>query len=247
MFKNEIKEVYMITKTLHRAIDRGHVEHNWLDTYHSFSFAQYFDPKKNNFGALRVINDDVIACGKGFGMHPHQNMEIITIPLSGALAHKDSMGNSSIIRAGEVQVMSAGTGIYHSEYNASQEQAVSLLQIWIFPNKENVEPRYQQLTFDESKLNEFQQVVSPNANDRGAWIHQQAWLSLGKFDQEIEIDHVLHNGTNGLYIFVIDGQVVVDDLVLSSKDALGVENQSTVKMLVQKGARVLLIEVPMHY
>lgn len=237
----------MVTKVLHRAIDRGHVKHNWLDTYHSFSFAQYFDPKKNNFGALRVINDDVIASGKGFGMHPHQNMEIITIPLSGALVHEDSMGNSSIIRDGEVQVMSAGTGIYHSEYNASQEQVVKLLQIWIFPNKEDVEPRYQQIAFDETMLNELQQIVSPNMDDAGAWIHQQAWLLLGKFDQKTVIDYVLHHKRNGLYVFVIEGSVVLDDLVLSSKDALGIESQSTVKIFAQEGARILLIEVPMHY
>lgn len=235
----------MIIKTLHRASERGHVKQDWLDSYHSFSFAQYVDPEKNNFGALRVINDDVIFGGGGFGMHPHRNMEIITIPLSGALTHQDNMGNTATIRSGEVQVMSAGRGVYHSEYNASTSEAVNLLQIWIFPGKQGVEPRYQQVNFDCSIVNAFQQVVSPDESDAGAWIHQQAWLLLGQFTQATHIDYALHNTNNGLYVFVIAGEVVVGDTVLSSKDALGVEGQSVVKMEIQKGAHVLLIEVPM--
>lgn len=241
----EIIGVCVMTAILHRASERGYVKHDWLDTYHSFSFAQYYNPEKNNFGALRVINDDVISPKEGFGMHPHRNMEIITIPLSGALAHKDSMGNSSVIHSGEVQVMSAGTGVYHSEYNASSEHPVNLLQIWIFPNKERVAPRYQQVAFDDSILNRLQQVVSPDAEDEGAWIHQNAWLSLGQFNQETVVDYALHDHSNGLYVFVIDGQVVIDDVTLSSKDALAIDNQTKVNILIQENTKVLLIEVPM--
>lgn len=236
----------MLAKTLHRAIDRGHVKRSWLDTYHSFSFAKYYDPKKINFGVLRVINDDVIAPKKGFGMHPHENMEIITIPLSGALAHQDSMGNHSVICSGDVQVMSAGTGIYHSEFNASHERTVSLLQIWILPNKYDVSPRYQQVTFDESVINEFQVLISPYPNSGSAWINQNAWLLMGKFNQYTEIDYALQGDGNGLYIFVINGEAVVEGSVLSSKDAVGVEGASVVKIVAQKQTHVLLIEVPMR-
>lgn len=236
----------MLNTILHKANERGHAQHGWLDSYHSFSFADYYNPEKINFGALRVINEDRIFPNEGFGKHPHNNMEIISIPLSGTLEHKDSMGNISVIRSGEIQVMSAGTGILHSEYNASNTEPVHFLQIWVFPNQKNVEPRYQQIKFDEERLNEFQQIVSPNADDEGAWIHQQAWLSLGEFDEQKTIEYSLHDANNGVYVFMIDGQAEIGNIKLMAQDALGVTGVTSIKVTPrQASAKVLLIEVPM--
>ena len=171
-------------KVIHKAATRGHANHGWLNSYHSFSFAGYYNPERIHFGALRVLNDDSVAAGMGFGTHPHDNMEIISIPLSGDLKHKDSMGTEATIKQGDIQVMSAGTGISHSEMNANKDKEVKFLQIWVFPNKKNVQPRYGQITLDESKMkNNLLQVVSPNADDEGVWIHQDAWFSMGRLDE----------------------------------------------------------------
>jgi quercetin 2,3-dioxygenase len=164
----------------HSSSSRGHANHGWLKSHHSFSFANYYNPEKIHFGALRVLNDDYVAPGMGFGEHPHQNMEIISIPLEGDLEHKDSMGNVTVIKHGDIQVMSAGTGVYHSEYNKSKSNSVKFLQIWVIPNKENVKPRYDQITLNlKDRENKLQQILSPDANDEGVWIHQDAWFHLG--------------------------------------------------------------------
>ncbi len=169
---------------IHKADTRGNANFGWLNSYHTFSFGHYFEPSRTHFGALRVLNDDTVAAGMGFGTHPHDNMEIISIPLEGDLEHQDSMGNKTVIKHGDVQVMSAGTGVSHSEYNKNQDKQVKFLQIWVFPNKRNVTPRYDQITLHETdRRNKFQQILSPNANDEGIWIHQDAWFHLGKFDE----------------------------------------------------------------
>ncbi|HEY2581385.1 MAG TPA: pirin family protein, partial [Mucilaginibacter sp.] len=193
----------MENTVLHKAATRGHANHGWLNSYHSFSFANYYNPERMNFGALRVLNDDTVDAGKGFGTHPHDNMEIISIPLEGDLEHKDSMNNVAVIKNGDIQAMSAGTGIYHSEYNKDRAHRVKFLQIWVYPNKRNVEPRYDQITLNlEDRHNKLQQILSPNANDEGVWIHQNAWFHLGKFDKGISTDYMIKAKGNGVYVFV---------------------------------------------
>ncbi len=232
---------------LHRASSRGHANHGWLDTHHTFSFADYFDPDRVHFGALRVINDDYIAAGMGFGTHPHDNMEIITIPLEGALEHRDSMGNTSVIRHGDIQVMSAGTGIQHSEYNADKFNAVKLFQIWIFPNVLNVTPRYQQISLHVAdSRNHLQQILSPKVDDEGVWIHQNAWFYLGKFDKDLELDYELKSTENGIYALVIGGSVEIDGKVLYDRDGLGISETDKISIKSHsQDAELLLMEVPM--
>lgn len=232
---------------LHRANTRGHANHGWLDSYHTFSFANYYDPERIHFGALRVLNDDTIAGGTGFGTHPHDNMEIISIPLSGALEHRDSMGNTAVIRSGEVQVMSAGTGIFHSEYNHLKDEAGKFLQIWVFPNRKNVTPRYDQISIrDLETENAFFQILSPSADDLGVWIHQDAWFSLGNFTQNAACTYELHNPANGLYVFVLKGQATAAGTALGDRDGLGVWETGEVTFETQAGTQLLLMEVPMH-
>jgi redox-sensitive bicupin YhaK (pirin superfamily) len=233
---------------LHRAETRGHADHGWLNTYHTFSFANYYDPERVHFGALRVLNDDTIEGGSGFGMHPHDNMEIITIPLEGALEHKDSMGNTGVIRKGEIQVMSAGTGIFHSEYNKLQDQDCKLLQIWIFPNKKNVVPRYDQITLRfQDKVNTLQQIVSPDAGDEGTWIHQNAWFHMAKYSEGFTDHYALKNPDNGVYFFVIQGSVSVGNQALHERDGFGVWNTDTINILANTDAEILMMEVPMKW
>ena len=236
-------------KTIYQAADsRGDANHGWLKSKHTFSFANYHNPERMGFGALRVINDDFVIGGQGFGKHSHRDMEIISIPLSGKLGHGDNIGNNGIIETGEVQVMSAGTGITHSEMNADNHEAVSFLQIWVIPNKMNVEPRYQQIRMDDIlKPNEFNQVLSPNADDAGVWIHQDAWFSMGDFDKGITQTYELKNPNNGVYIFVISGKVVVNGNTLDTRDGLGVWDTKNFTMDVLDDARVLLMEVPMSF
>lgn len=228
---------------------RGRQNHGWLDARHTFSFANYYDPQRINFGALRVLNDDIIDGGEGFGTHPHDNMEIITIPLSGALAHKDSMGHAEVIQSGEVQVMSAGSGITHSEYNANKDIAVNLFQIWIFSNKQNVEPRYEQKAFDFNQTkNQLILIVSPDGEDTSLWIHQDAWLSVGTFDKNQKIDYLLKKSGNGVFAMVIEGSFKVGDNLLSSRDAIGIWEVEELSIESQsEDARILLIEVPMEF
>lgn len=232
---------------LHKAETRGFANHGWLKARHSFSFANYYDPERINFGVLRVLNDDVIAGGKGFGMHPHDNMEIITIPLEGALEHRDSMGNAEVISSGDVQVMSAGSGIVHSEYNKNADEDLKLLQIWVFPNKKDVEPRYDQISVrDVATENSFYQILSPNRNDQGVWIHQNAWFFLGDFKPKTETKYALRDKTNGVYLFVIDGEIVVDGKQLSKRDGLGIWDADSVQVQILSESRILLMELPLE-
>jgi redox-sensitive bicupin YhaK (pirin superfamily) len=231
---------------LHKANTRGNANHGWLNAYHTFSFASYNNPDRNHFGVLRVLNDDTIAAGMGFGEHPHDNMEIITIPLEGDLAHKDSMGNSETIKNGDVQVMSAGTGIRHSEFNPNEDQQTKLLQIWLFPNKKNVEPRYQQITLiPEDRKNKLQQILSPNAEDSGVWIHQDAWFHLGNFDANIETPYTIKKKGNGLYVFVLKGDIIVNGQELNTRDGFGIWDIDSVNIKATSDAEFLLMEVPM--
>lgn len=238
----------MKTYEFHAADSRGAANHGWLQSYHTFSFANYYNPSRIHFGALRVLNDDTVSGGMGFGEHPHDNMEIISIPLEGDLEHKDSMGNTTVIRNGDIQVMSAGTGIYHSEYNRNKDATVKFLQIWVFPNKKNVTPRYDQITMNPAdRQNQFQQVLSPNPEDAGVWIHQDAWFHLGKFDQDFSVDYSIKKEGNGLYVFVLSGEFEVDGQVVQTRDGLGIRQASDVSFkALSPGAEVLLMEVPMQ-
>lgn len=240
------KEIKTMKTVLHKASTRGHADHGWLNSHHSFSFANYYNPERMNFGVLRVLNDDTVAPGRGFGTHPHDNMEIVSIPLEGDLEHKDSMGNVAIIRQGDVQVMSAGTGIFHSEYNKNKDKQVKFLQIWVFPNKRNVDPRYDQITLDQTvRKNNFQQILSPNANDDGVWIHQNAWFHLGNLEAGCKETYTIKNSNNGVYTFVINGEVTVNEQVLSTRDGFGVWDTNTIDIYANSNAKVLLMDVPM--
>jgi len=231
---------------LYKANTRGHANHGWLDSHHSFSFASYYNPERMHFGVLRVLNDDQVAPGRGFGTHPHDNMEIISIPLEGDLEHKDSMGNTTVIKQGDVQVMSAGTGIYHSEYNKNADQPVKFLQIWIFPDQRDVEPRYDQITLEQDKLhNELYQILSPDADDEGVWIHQNAWFHLGDLDAGTEKEYTLKADGNGLYVFVLEGEVTVGEQDLHRRDGYGIWETDAVTIKADSDARVLLMDVPM--
>ncbi|MHA3788923.1 pirin family protein [Flavobacterium hauense] len=232
---------------LHKASSRGHANHGWLDSHHSFSFANYYNPDRMHFGVLRVLNDDRVDAGMGFGTHPHDNMEIISIPLEGDLEHKDSMGNTAVIKKGDIQVMSAGTGIYHSEYNKNKDKLTKFLQIWVYPNKKNVTPRYDQIALNEAdRHNNLQQILSPNANDEGVWIHQDAWFHLGKFDKDFTTDYKLKKSGNGIYAFVIKGDINIGNIQLNERDALGIWDTSEIKIAANtQDAELLLIEVPM--
>ena len=229
----------------HAAQTRGKADHGWLYANHSFSFANYYNPQRMNFGSLRVLNDDTIAPGMGFDTHPHDNMEIITIPLTGDLEHKDSMGNIGVINEGEIQVMSAGTGVYHSEFNKNLDKHVNLLQLWVMPNKHNVEPRYDQKSVRELKKdNTFYQVLSPNKEDDGMWIHQDAWFHLGDFNKSQQTVYEIKKKGNGVYIFVIEGRFKVGNQVLNKRDALGVWDTTKIPFISKSNSKVLLVEVP---
>ncbi len=234
--------------TLHNANTRGHADHGWLNSHHTFSFGNYLDPNRMNFGALRVLNDDVVVGGKGFGAHPHRDMEIVSIPLEGDLQHMDSMGNTTVIKTGDVQIMSAGTGIQHSEYNSNKDQPVKFLQIWILPNKKGVTPRYDQISIKEvAQHNTFFQIVSPRNEDQGVWINQDAWFHLGTFDMDIEGTYPLKKRGNGVYVFVIDGTVEINGQRLEKRDGLGLWDLDQFKFKVLDKAKILLMEVPMGY
>jgi len=232
--------------TVHRAGCRGHVDHGWLNTWHSFSFAGYYNPDRMHFGALRVLNDDTIQAGMGFGTHPHDNMEIITLVLTGELEHRDSMGNGSVISAGEVQVMSAGTGIQHSEFNHSSQNELSLLQIWVFPDQKNVEPRYGQAGFSAEDIKgKWETVVSPDGIGRSLWIHQQAWFSLGEFAPGSTVSYSLKKPGNGVYLFLFSGEIGVEDETLNPRDGLCIEQiDSLVNLKIIQPSKILVMEVP---
>jgi len=233
---------------LHTAESRGQANHGWLLAKHSFSFAQWYNPDRVHFGALRVLNDDIVAPGMGFGKHPHDNMEIITIPLSGSLRHQDSMGFSEVVQAGEVQVMSAGTGIFHSEMNASQKEEINLFQLWIFPNQQEVTPRYQQLGYNNLDMkDEFLQLVSPNPDDEGLWIHQTAWIHMIDMSPNTTQTYSFKHPGNGVYLMNIEGEKVIAEQTLGFRDALGVWETTSVEIQASEQGRLLLIEVPMQF
>ncbi len=231
---------------LHKADTRSHANHGWLDSYHTFSFAGYHDSTRIHFGALRVLNDDTVAGGMGFGTHPHENMEIISIPTFGDLEHHDDMGNKQVIRQGDVQVMSAGTGIQHGEKNKNRDKEVRFFQIWVFPNKKNVTPRYDQKSFsEEEKHNKLLTVVSPiGSTDGGVQIHQDAWFSLGKLDKDFKTIYNLKKKSNGVYAFVIEGEVTINGEKLSRRDGLGISETEHLDIIADTDAELLLMEVP---
>uniref|UniRef100_UPI0040493C8C pirin family protein n=1 Tax=Flavobacterium sp. TaxID=239 RepID=UPI0040493C8C len=237
----------MKNSVIHRANTRGNANHGWLNAYHSFSFGNWYNPERVQFGTLRVLNDDTIAAGMGFGEHPHDNMEIITIPLEGDLAHKDSMGNAETIKTGDVQVMSAGTGIRHSEFNPNIDLQTKLFQIWLFPKKQNVTPRYQQITLDKSlEKNNFAQILSPNIEDAGVWIHQDAWFYLSDFDDNFTKMLSLQKQGNGFYIMNIEGEIEVNGELLEKRDAIGIWETSEIEIKANTNAKFLVMEIPMH-
>ena len=230
---------------LHRAETRGYANHGWLDTHHTFSFAGYYNPERVNFGALRVLNDDIVDGGMGFGTHPHENMEIISIPLEGALEHKDSMGNTHAIKVNDVQVMSAGTGLLHSEYNHYKDRSVNFLQIWVFPYVKDVEPRYEQITYSpEGRKNQWQQIVSSSEEKKGLWIYQDVRFYLSDMDADITLTHSIKSLNHGVYLFLIDGEIIVNGEVLKKRDGIGITETPDLVIIAQKKSRVLLLEVP---
>lgn len=237
----QMKTVY------HKADSRGHANHGWLNSFHTFSFANYYNPQRMNFGVLRVINDDTVQGGMGFGTHPHRDMEIISIPLEGDLKHGDSMGNEGIIRQGEIQVMSAGTGILHSEMNGNQGETVKFLQIWVLPRQTGVTPRYDQINIEEGKkVNDFQQILSPNPEDEGVWIHQDAWFNMAHFTAGHSQTYRLNKEGNGVYVFVIKGKAQIGDQILEPRDGYGIYEISEFDLKAIDDAQVLLMEVPMQ-
>ncbi len=240
------KEIRTMKTVFHPANTRGHANHGWLDSHHTFSFANYYNPDRMNFGVLRVLNDDIVAPSRGFGKHPHDNMEIVSIPLSGDLEHKDSMGNTTVIKQGDVQVMSAGTGVFHSEYNKNSDKEVRFLQIWMFPKKKGVTPRYDQITLNgEMRPNQFNQILSPDPNDQGVWVHQDAWFHMGEFAAGKSAKYNLKRSGNGVYAFVLEGEVTIGDQKLGKRDGFGMWDMDSFTMTANSNAKVLLMEVPM--
>jgi redox-sensitive bicupin YhaK (pirin superfamily) len=245
--KEGTKEAGIVNYILHKADTRGHADHGWLESYHTFSFANYQNPDRMNFGVLRVLNDDRVNQGMGFGKHPHDNMEIISIPLEGDLEHQDSMGNTTVIKEGDIQVMSAGTGIFHSEYNKNKDQSVKFLQIWIYPNQKNVTPRYDQITLNlKDRHNKLQQILSPSPQDEGVWIYQDAWFHIGKFDSGFATSYQLKKPGNGIYAFVLKGDFTIGTIPLNERDGLGIWDTNSIAITANTAdAEILLMEVPM--
>lgn len=232
---------------VHKADSRGHANHGWLDSHHSFSFANYYNPERVHFGALRVLNDDIVAGGKGFGTHPHDNMEIISIPLLGDLEHKDSMGNTTVIRQNDVQIMSAGKGILHSEYNKNPDKPVNFLQIWVFPKLRNIEPHYDQISLSAAdRQNNLQQIVSPDGKS-GVQINQDAWFSLGNLKKGFQTDYIIRQKENGVYVFVLEGDVTINGQKLSKRDGFGISETDKITIAADSDAEVLFMDVPMNY
>lgn len=243
-----VSETEQMEKIIHRSEERGFANHGWLKAKHSFSFASWYDPSKIHFGALRVLNDDEIEGGMGFGQHPHDNMEIITIPLSGKVRHRDTMGNHGDVAAGEIQVMSAGTGIQHSEMNPLPNDPLKLFQIWIFPRERNVQPRYDQMSYADLDMNnKFAQLVSPDKNDDGLWIHQDAWIHIAEIDQLNSMNYQIKKEGNGVYLMVIEGEITTVEENLSKRDAIGVWEIDEIELIAIEKSKVLVLEVPMNF
>ncbi|HAY34976.1 MAG TPA: pirin family protein [Ignavibacteria bacterium] len=234
-------------KRIFKSGDRGKADHGWLIARHSFSFANYYDPEKIRFGTLRVLNDDIVKPSMGFGKHPHDNMEIVTIPLKGELAHEDSTGNKEVIYADEVQIMSAGSGLTHSEFNNSETEEVNLLQIWVFPKVKDIEPRYDQKKFNpEDRYNKIQTIVSPEKNENTLWINQNAYFSLSDLDKDLKVNYKIKSKGNGVYVFLIEGKAEIDKDILDKRDAAGIEEADNIEVKALENSRLLFIEVPMN-
>jgi redox-sensitive bicupin YhaK (pirin superfamily) len=237
----------MENSVLHKANTRGLADLGWLNSHHTFSFSNYYNPDRMNFGVLRVLNDDIVAAGMGFGAHPHQNMEIISIPLEGDLEHEDNMGNKTVIRNGDIQVMSAGTGVEHSEKNKNKDSQVKFLQIWVIPNKQNVQPRYDQITLNpEDRKNKLQEIISPDPDSQGVWIHQDAWFHLGNFDAGTFTKYQLKKKGNGLYAFILKGDISINGQELNTRDGFGIWDFNELEIKASSDAEILLMEVPMN-
>jgi quercetin 2,3-dioxygenase len=233
--------------TLYKSETRGTAEHEWLHSRFSFSFAGYHDPSRMHFGLLRVLNDDIIEPGTGFGMHPHDNMEIVSIVLKGELLHGDNSGNQTALKRGEVQIMSAGTGIVHSERASKDHGEVHLLQIWVFPKERNIKPRYEQKVFDDSETkNKFHVLVSPDRSGDSLWINQDAWFSLGHFKESETVAYPIHKPGNGVFAFVIEGSMRAGQADLGKRDAIGISETEAIEMVIQPDSQILLIEIPMN-
>jgi len=233
-------------KIVHKADSRGYFDYGWLKTHHTFSFSNYYDSERVNFGMLRVLNDDLVAAGQGFGTHPHNDMEIVSIPLSGALAHKDSTGTEKAIVPGEVQVMSAGTGILHSEYNHSKDKETNFLQLWIFPDKKGYQPRYDQKSFDpQERKNKIRFIVTPEKKDENLWLNQDAYLALADLEKDKSIEYRIHTKGNGVYLFLIDGKISLDGETLSKRDGIGIWETESFEVKSDENSRLLFIEIPM--
>lgn len=233
--------------TIHKADSRGYFDHGWLKTYHTFSFASYYDPSRVRFGLLRVLNDDIIEPGTGFGTHPHENMEIVTIPLKGVLAHKDSMGTKQTLKAGEIQIMSAGSGLTHSEFNNSESEGINLLQIWVFPLERDIEPRYNQKQFDiNERSNKFHTIVSPGKENGALWINQNAYFSLADIEKGKTLSYDIKYKGNGAYLFVIEGSVNAAGETLGRRDGMGIEDTDSFKITPIENSQILVIDVPMR-
>lgn len=238
--------ITMKNMIIHKAATRGHANHGWLDSHHTFSFASYYNPERMHFGVLRVLNDDIVQGGMGFGTHPHDNMEIISIPLSGDLEHKDSMGNTTVIKQGDVQIMSAGTGIQHSEYNRNKEKQVKFLQIWVFPKERNIKPRYDQKTFNTSdRINTWQQVVSPSGTAEGIDINQDAWFNMTLLKKGNQLDYTIQKKGNGVYAFILSGDVTINGQELHTRDGMGIWDIEKITVAATTDAEVLVMDVPM--
>lgn len=231
----------------HKADTRGKADHGWLKSRHTFSFANYHNPERMNFGVLRVLNDDTVSERMGFGTHPHRDMEIISIPLEGDLKHQDNMGNETVIKQGDIQVMSAGTGVMHSEYNNNPDKPVKFLQIWVIPNKTNVEPRYDQMTLNAAdRKNKLQQVLSPNAEDAGVWLHQNAWFNMANLDKGKDVKYPLNDAEhNGVYAFILKGDATINGKTLNNRDGLGIWDVETLDIIADSDTEILLMEVPL--
>ena len=231
---------------LHKANTRGNADHGWLHSRHTFSFANYYNPDRMHFGALRVLNDDEVAGGMGFGTHPHKNMEIVSIPLLGDLEHRDSMGNTTIIKEGDIQVMSAGTGVSHSERNKNKDRPVKFLQIWVMPNQQNIPPRYDQITLNpKDRVNRLQQILSPDSNDDGVWTYQDAWFHITKLDAGKSLEYTCAKTENGVYVFVLEGSLTIAEQFLARRDGYGIWETESFVFKAEETATVLFMEVPM--
>jgi len=243
---SEAKTRFVGKTIIHKANTRGYFDYGWLKTYHTFSFSNYYDPERVNFGMLRVLNDDTIEAGEGFGTHPHNDMEIVTIPLEGAVAHKDSTGGEGVIYPDEIQVMSAGTGIHHSEYNHLNDGTTKLLQLWIFPDKKGHEPRYNQKFFNsEERKNKLQFIVTPEKKGDNLWLNQDAYLALSDLEKSKSLNYKIHTKGNGVYLFLIDGNISVGDDKLFKRDGIGLWETEEISINASEDSRLLFIEVPM--